>query len=168
MGGCFSFLRENKMAYEEKTFKINDKDYLVTIKHLKVRDKFKGQGYISEIVLPIMGGMIDEKAKDADEIFYDVKSTMYKDLFTHLATKLSEDRLWDMFENMLVGATYKCPASGQVLPLNLEEFCEHKDGAVTMNELLMFCVEANFSSLFTDNGILQSLAGKTVDLITTG
>ena len=155
------------MAAEDKTFKINDLSYVVTVKQLKVRDKFKAQGLIAEIILPIMGGMMDEKSKDAEDIFNETKSTMFKDLFKHVAEKLSDERLWDLFEKMLVGATYKDPTTGTVLAFNLEEFCEHKDGITTMNELLMFCIEVNFSSLFTENGILQSLTGKTLDLITT-
>lgn len=155
------------MAAEDKTFKINDLSYVVTVKQLKVRDKFKAQGLIAEIILPIMGGMMDEKSKDAEDIFNETKSTMFKDLFKHVAEKLSDERLWDLFEKMLVGATYKDPTTGAVLAFNLEEFCEHKDGITTMNELLMFCIEVNFSSLFTENGILQSLTGKTLDLITT-
>ena len=155
------------MAAEDKTFKINDLSYVVTVKQLKVRDKFKAQGLIAEIILPIMGGMMDEKTKDAEDIFNETKSTMFKDLFKHVAEKLSDERLWDLFEKMLVGATYKDPTTGTVLAFNLEEFCEHKDGITTMNELLMFCIEVNFSSLFTENGILQSLTGKTLDLITT-
>jgi len=155
------------MAAEDKTFKINDLSYVVTVKQLKVRDKFKAQGLIAEIILPIMGGMMDEKTKDAEDIFNETKSTMFKDLFKHVAEKLSDERLWDLFEKMLVGATYKDPTTGTVLAFNLEEFCEHKDGITTMNELLMFCIEVNFSSLFTENGILRSLTGKTLDLITT-
>ena len=155
------------MAAEDKTFKINDLSYVVTVKQLKVRDKFKAQGLIAEIILPIMGGMMDEKTKDAEDIFNETKSTMFKDLFKHVAEKLSDERLWDLFEKMLAGATYKDPTTGTVLAFNLEEFCEHKDGITTMNELLMFCIEVNFSSLFTENGILQSLTGKTLDLITT-
>lgn len=156
------------MAAEDKTFKINNLDYVVTIKQLKVRDKFKAQGFIAEIILPIMGGMMDDKTKDPEDIFSETKNTMFKDLFQHIAEKLGDERLWDLFENMLVGATYKDPSTGTVIAFNLDEFCEHKDGIVTMNELLMFCIEVNFSSLFTENGILQSLTGKTLDLITTG
>ena len=155
------------MAAEDKTFKINDLSYVVTVKQLKGRDKFKAQGLIAESILPIMGGMMDEKTKDAEDIFNETKSTMFKDLFKHVAEKLSDERLWDLFEKMLVGATYKDPTTGTVLAFNLEEFCEHKDGITTMNELLMFCIEVNFSSLFTENGILRSLTGKTLDLITT-
>ena len=155
------------MAAEDKTFKINDLSYVVTVKQLKAYELLASQGFIFEIILPMMGGMMDDKTKDPEDIFNEKKSTMFKDLFQHIAEKLSDPRLADLLAKMLVGATYKDPTTGTVLPFNLDEFCEHKEGIVTLNELLMFCLEVNFSSLFTENGILQSLTGKTLDLMAT-
>jgi len=155
------------MAFVAKKIESKQKNHTFEIefKTLDIYKAFSYQSFIGEIILPITGGMMDEQSNVSEDDIFGNKSTMFKDLFTHLAKSLSDPRMQELFAEMMEGAQYKCPITKQQKPLNPEELF---DGDFAfMNDVFMQALEVNFSHLFTEGGILKSLTGKTLGLLST-
>lgn len=153
------------MAYVKKKFnsEVTNSSYEFNFKTLPPLVNFKYKAFILEIVLPMTGKMFDN-SMDQDPLFED-KKTIFSDMFSHLATKLSDQRVINLLEDMLEGATYTCPITNKTKDLVLNEFFDGEFGL--LDEIFIYLLEVNFKHLFTEKGILKLLPTKALGLITT-
>ena len=139
--------------------------HTIQFKTLPPMTNFKYKTFILEILLPMSGVMFDSANNKGDDDLFQDKSTMFKDLFSHLSTMLSDQRVINLLEDMLKGAQYECQDTCEMKPLKINEFFD--DEVALMDKVFMYLLEVNFKHLFTQDGILQLLQGQTINMIST-
>lgn len=154
------------MALVNKTFTstTSNTEYEMQFKTLPPLMNMEYRNFILQILLPSTGIMFDNATGDGDEIFQDKKS-MFKDLFSHVATMISDRKVITLFEDMLKGAMYEDPEDHQMKPLKIDEFFDNE--FALMDRVFIYLLEVNFKHLFTEDGILQLLQSQTMNMALT-
>lgn len=121
-----------------------------TIKPLGGRAAWKGWTLILKTVAPIMGEVLDSGRVSEEAAMFE-KSNMFREVLTIIASNACTPEVDQLIEGMLVGAT----CEGQSFDID-----SHFMGkAHHMMDLVIFALEVNFKSFFTESDTLQSIMG---------
>ena len=154
------------MALVNKTFTspTSGVEHVMQFNTLPPMSNMEYQAFILEVILPFSGIMFDAASAGEDDIFQD-KKTIFKDLFSQIAAKLSDKRVLVLFEDMLKGALYEDPSDHLMKPIKINDFFDNE--FALMNQVFVSLLEVNFGHLFTENGILQLLQSQTMNMALT-